>query len=175
MSPIRFEAKLLKINSWTILKLPKTASLKLPSRGMTMVEGTINGSFFKIPLEPDGQGGHWFKFENSMQKATGKNVGDKVSLSLEPAKDWPDPSVPEDLKKALTSAAKAKDLWTKITPNAHWDWIRWIQITKNLDTRKRRIEIALSKLKSGTRRPCCFNRNMCSITHVSKNGVLLQS
>jgi hypothetical protein len=35
MSTIRFEAKLFKIGSWTLLKLPKSASARLPSRGMT--------------------------------------------------------------------------------------------------------------------------------------------
>ncbi len=58
MSTIRFEAKLFKIGSWTLLKLPKSASAKLPSRGMTMVEGTINGFRFQAALEPDGKGSH---------------------------------------------------------------------------------------------------------------------
>ena len=33
MPTIRFEVKLFKINSWTILRLPESASAKLPSRG----------------------------------------------------------------------------------------------------------------------------------------------
>src|SRR5438034_148933 len=47
---IRFKAKLLrpteseKNGSWTFLVLPKNASAKLPSRGMTPIEGTINRS-----------------------------------------------------------------------------------------------------------------------------------
>ncbi len=47
MSTIHFEAKLFEINSWTILRLPESASAQLPSRGMTMVSGTINGAPFK--------------------------------------------------------------------------------------------------------------------------------
>lgn len=58
MSTIRFEVKLFEIDSWTIFKLPKSASAKLPSRGMTMVEETINGSRFQDTLEPDGKGSH---------------------------------------------------------------------------------------------------------------------
>ena len=63
-STIRFSAKLFrpkateKIGSWTLLTLPKNASAKLPSRGMTMVEGTINGFRFQAALEPDGKGSH---------------------------------------------------------------------------------------------------------------------
>ena len=43
MSTIDFEAKLFNIGAWILLRLPESASAKLPSRGMTMVEGTING------------------------------------------------------------------------------------------------------------------------------------
>lgn len=68
MSTIRFEAKLFEIDSWTILLLPKSASAKLPSRGMTMVEGIINGFPFKAVLEPDGRGSHWFRVDETLQK-----------------------------------------------------------------------------------------------------------
>jgi hypothetical protein len=47
MSTIDFEAKLFNIGAWILLRLPESASAKLPSRGMTMVEGTINGFAFK--------------------------------------------------------------------------------------------------------------------------------
>jgi len=55
MSTIRFETIPLKIGDWTIIKLPKSASAKLPSRGMALVEGTINGFRSKFVLEPDGK------------------------------------------------------------------------------------------------------------------------
>jgi hypothetical protein len=44
MSTIRFETTPLKIGDWTILRLPESASAKLPSRGMALVEGTISGN-----------------------------------------------------------------------------------------------------------------------------------
>lgn len=43
MVATKFEAKLFKIKDWTILRLPEDASAKLPSRGMTMVSGTLSG------------------------------------------------------------------------------------------------------------------------------------
>lgn len=54
MSTIRFEAELFRIGSWTILRLPKSASAQLPSRGMTMVEGTIDGFAFHAPAPRTG-------------------------------------------------------------------------------------------------------------------------
>ena len=44
---IHFNAKLFKIGSWTLLRLPKNASAVLPSRGMTMIEEPSMVSAFK--------------------------------------------------------------------------------------------------------------------------------
>ena len=174
MPAIRFEAKLFNIGSWTVLKLPASASAKLPSRGMTMVRGTINGVRFQTALEPDGKGSHWFKLDKTMCKAIGADVGDTVMLVIEPVKEWPEPKVPADLKDALAVVPQVHTLWMEITPGARWDWIRWIRSTKQSETRRRRIEVALSKLKAGDRRPCCFNRTVCTEPDVSNNGVLLE-
>jgi hypothetical protein len=95
-------------------------------------------------------------------------------MAVEPSKEWPEPEMPADLNKALASDPQANALWVKITPMAHWDWLRWIRATNNRETRSRRIEVALSKLRSGERRPCCFNRNLCTEPEVSKNGVLIE-
>ena len=173
MSTIRFKAKLFKIGSWILLRLPKSASAKLPSRGMTMVEGTINGFRFQAALEPDGQGSHWFRVNKTMREAAGADTGDTVTLAIEPAREWPEPKVPADLKSALAADPQAHTLWIDITPIARWDWIRWIGSTKQPETRRRRIENACAMLTAGKRRPCCFNRNLCTEPYVSNNGVFL--
>ena len=171
---IRFETTPLKIGDWTILRLPGSASAKLPSRGMALVEGTINGYHSKIVLEPDGKGGHWFRVDPGLREAAGIDDGDAVTLAVAPSKEWPELEVPADLNEALASDPQAKALWVKITPMARWDWMRWIRATNNRETRSHRIEVALSKLKAGERRPCCFNRNSCTEPEVSKNGVLIE-
>ncbi len=174
MPTIHFSAKLLTIDSWTILQLPKSTSAKLPSRGLVMAKGTLNGFPFQTPLEPDGKGSHWFRIEENLSKVAGARANDTVTLTVEPTKEWPEPKIPTDLKNALAGAPQANTLWNEITPMARWDWIRWIRSTKQTETRKRRIEVALSKLKSGIRRPCCFNRSQCTEPTVSNNGILLE-
>src|SRR4030095_13549575 len=103
MPKIRFHAKLTAVGSQTILRLPAAASSKLPSRGMSAVEGTFNGHAFQAPLEPDGMGSHWFRVSNTMLEAARAEVGDSVSVALEPMASWPEPRVPADLAEALAS------------------------------------------------------------------------
>ena len=172
-SKIRFKAKLFrpemeparpradqreKADAWTFLVLPKNASAKLPSRGMTAIEGTINGVPFQAMLEPDGQKSHWLKVTRKLREAAGADAGDVVALEIEPAAEEPETAVPADLRKALAAAAQARALWSDITPVARRDWIHWITSAKQPETRARRIKNACSMLAAGKRRVCCFDR-----------------
>jgi hypothetical protein len=169
---IQFDTTVISIDSTILLLIPREQSAKLPSRGQVMVRGTINSIKFESPLEPDGKGSHWLKIDEPLQKLLQTKVGDAVHVEMEPSKEWPEPKLPADLQKALSKDAKIRPLWDDITPMARWDWLRWINSTKSNATRQHRIEVAFSKLEKGSRRPCCFNRTMCTDPYVSKSGVL---
>ncbi len=172
-STIRCAATLYSIDKWTVLRLPKMASRKLPSRGQVAVRGTINGYEFQTVLEPDGFGGHWMTVDGKLQRSARVSAGHTVELDIEPREDWPDPTVPQDMKAALTAAPlKIQDLWNDITPMARWEWVRWVSATRNPDTRKRRVEVSISKMTSGKRRPCCFNLAACTDPDLSTSGRL---
>ncbi|MBJ7608346.1 MAG: DUF1905 domain-containing protein [Candidatus Dormibacteraeota bacterium] len=175
-STIRCDATLHAIDRWTILRLPATASEKLPPRGQVAVHGTLNGHAFQTVLEPDGSGGHWMRVEGRLQRTARVSAGDTVRVDIEPSQDWPEPTVPQDLKAALTAAPqKIQDLWKDVTPMARWEWVRWVNATSNRDTRKRRVEVSISKMSSGKRRPCCFNLAACTDPDLSRNGRLLEA
>lgn len=169
---ISFQTTLFAIGAWTILRLPESASAKLPSRGQTMVEGTINGYAIKTPLEPDGKWSHWLHLDKNMLRAINASAGDTVKVTLSPIKEWTEPDVPSDIQRAIDDDKQAHALWEDITPMARWEWVRSIRSTNRVETRDRRIAVAVSKMKSGERRPCCWNRNLCTEPVVSKNGVL---
>ncbi len=153
-----------KIGSGILLTLPKDVSAKLLSRGMALVKGTINGAPFQAVLEPDGKGSHWFQVSEAIREAANADVGDTVTLEIAPTKDWPEPKVPTDLAQALAADLSAQALWRAITPMARWDWIRWIGAARHPRTRQRRVDVAIDKLTAGKRRPCCFDRNQCTLT-----------
>lgn len=172
---IRFDGMLSTIDEWTILRLPEKASEKLPSRGQVAVRGTINGHEFQTVLEPDGDSGHWMMVDGKLRQIAGVSAGDTATLEIESTKDWPEPNLPQDLEAALAAAPqKIQDVWKDITPMARWEWVRWVNATQNPNTRKRRVEVSISKMNSGKRRPCCFNLAACTDPNLSKNGRLLE-
>jgi hypothetical protein len=170
---IRFAARLSTIDASTIVRLPKEASGRLLSRGQVAVQGSIKGHEFQTVLEPDGSKGHWMKLDQELRHAADIGAGDLVRVAIEATGDWPEPDVPSDLATALAAAPqKIREMWTDITPMARWEWVRWVRATANPATRKRRVEVSISKMNSGKRRPCCFDLSACTDPAVSKNGKL---
>jgi hypothetical protein len=179
-STIRFKANLSRpdatkeIGSWTLLTLPRNASEKLGLRGVTMVEGTINGFPFRVALEPDGEGSHWLKVNRAMQNAAGANAGDTVTVEITRVGEEPELRVPMELRKALATAPLAEALWACITPMARRDWILWISSTRQVETRAGRIKKACDMLASGKKRVCCFGGlNWLMKDHGTSGGVWL--
>ncbi len=64
--------------------------------------------------------------------------------------------VPADLRNALTSDPDALAKWNDLTPLARNEWICWVTSVKKRETRREHIERAISELKEGVRRPCCW-------------------
>ena len=172
MPVICFEAPVQRTGGSTILRLPEDASARLPSRGQVAVKGVMNGRAFQTVLEPDGRRGHWLKVDKKLRQALTVSEGDTMAVEVEPAKDWPEPDIPKDFQTALADAPDISELWKTITPMARWEWVRWINATKNPQTRERRVEVGVSKLRSGKRRPCCFDLASCTDPDLSKNGIL---
>lgn len=172
---LRFAATLDCIDDRGLLRLPEQISRQLPSRGQVAVQGTMNGQPFATVVEPDGRGGHWIDLDARLQQAANLSVGDSVLLELAVRKDWPEPVVPDDLNDALAAATAAiRHAWNDITPMARWEWVRWVNATKNPDTRRRRVEVTISKLDAGKRRPCCFDLSSCTDPELASSGKLRQ-
>jgi hypothetical protein len=148
-----------KDGSWAFLVLPKTASDKLPRRGRTSVEGTINGAPFQATLDPDGQLSHWLKVSKELREAASANIGDTVTVQVSPADPEPEPQPPDDLQEALAASPAARAGWEGTTTIARVDWIHWLESAKQAETRKRRVDNACDMLSSGKKRVCCFDQS----------------
>ncbi len=172
---ISFDATLYTLDRSTLLRLPQKASRMLPSRGQVAIDGTINGHAFQTVLEPDGNAGHWMKVDRKLQRSAAVRSGDTATVEVAPRDDWPEPDVPQDFAAALAEAPRSiQNLWKAITPMARWEWVRWINATPNPETRKRRVEVGISKMEGGKHRPCCFNRAACTDPELTRNGRLME-
>lgn len=107
----QFEAELLRPakpgtdTPWAFIVLPKDASAKLPRRGRTTVEGSINGRSFQATLEPDGQLSHWLRINEELLETADLNIGDMATFEIMSVAQEPEPEVPPDLQEALAEAA----------------------------------------------------------------------
>ncbi len=161
----RFKAKLLRPakpsgdTTWAFVVLPRNTSEKLPRRGRTTVDGTINGHHFQATLEPDGQLSHWLQVSRELCEAAGASIGDIVSLELIPVEMEPEPDVPPDFQEALAASPEACRVWNDTTTIARLDWIHWITSAKQIKTRAKRIDDACNMLASGKKRVCCFDQS----------------
>lgn len=173
VTPIEFSTQLEVINDRPLLRLPADASADLPSRGQVAARAHANGVDFTTVVEPDGMRGHWINVSDELVDQLRATADETVSVTLTPTKDWPETSIPADFGAALDDAPELTDVWAGLTPMARWEWVRWIRATKNADTRARRVEVAISKLESGKRRPCCFDLSSCTDPELSKSGKLL--
>jgi uncharacterized protein YdeI (YjbR/CyaY-like superfamily) len=65
-------------------------------------------------------------------------------------------ALPTDLREAVSASPKLAAFWNGLTPLARNEWICWVISGKKAETRGIRIKKALSKMKGGMRRPCCW-------------------
>ena len=169
-----FVATVHTVEGRLIIQLPLNVSNKLPSRGQVAARVVINGYPTDTVIEPDGRKGHWLAIDESLKKATKAKADEAMTVEIKLQNEWPEPEVPRDFQAALDAASSdIQASWHDITPMARWEWVRWINSTNVIDTRARRIEVSISKLNSGKRRPCCFNLASCTDPELSKSGKLI--
>ena len=179
MPTYTFKANTISYNETKIIKLPDDISDQLSSRGMNFAEIMIvmeKGNekdnlplTTQVPLEPDGNKSHWFYIPNILSERI--TQADVLDIELTPIEIWPTPSVPDDFIESLKSS-HLYDYFYDLTPKAQWEWMRWIQMTNNPDTRKKRITASMDKMHKGMKRPCCFDQTRCTDYGICRNGVL---
>lgn len=173
---IEFATELVSIDDTVLVRLPPDASRRLPSRGQVAVLATVGGHGVRTVVEPDGRRGHWIRVERSLQDSLGVGPGETVAVTVDVLPQWPEPAVPDDLAAELASAPEhIREIWRDITPMARWEWVRWVGATNNPATRQRRVEVTISKLDHGKRRPCCFDLASCTDPGVARSGKLRDS
>ena len=171
-APVHGRSEVRGIDQRLIIPLPEQASAALPSRGQVAAEAVLNGHELTTVIEPDGRKGHWLRVDPELREALELTVGSAVEFTLTPTTAWPEPEIPADLGAALAAAEDLEQTWSSITPMARWEWVRWVGATRSPDTRARRVEVSIDKLRGGKRRPCCFDLASCTDPELARSGKL---
>jgi uncharacterized protein YdeI (YjbR/CyaY-like superfamily) len=65
-------------------------------------------------------------------------------------------TVPEDLRKALSSNEKLLEAWNDLTPLGRNEFICWVMSVKKAETREHHTKRICNEVVEGKRRPCCW-------------------
>lgn len=64
--------------------------------------------------------------------------------------------LPVELRAQLKHDEMLLNNWQSLTPLGRNEWICWIESAKKSETRTKRLNRAISDIKNGNRRPCCW-------------------
>jgi hypothetical protein len=137
------------------VRVPIPAAVARELGTLETVEGTINEHPFRAALERDENGAPFVRVNRAMLRGSSARAGDTVLLALL----GPEPKLvlAADVRAAMQASPAATALWNDLTDIARRDYVRWVDATKDPQTRARRIRRTVEQLAEGKRRPCCFN------------------
>lgn len=147
MSLQKFKAKLEKMGSWVVVKVPFDVKKTYGSAGYVRVKVTIEHLSLKTSLMPMGEGVHCFPVKADMRKEMGKNSGDTVNVVLEKDPEERIIEMPVELKGALKASKEAKKLFDSYTPAVRREYCKYIAEGKKKETREKRAVDVVLKLE----------------------------
>ena len=132
-----------------LVPVPREVAARLGLKGMPKVQAVIAGHPYRGSLMPMGDGTYCLGVLKSIQEAAGVGQGDSVTieLALDAAPRTVD--VPSDLAKALARDKKAAAAWDALSYTNKKEAGRAIEEAKRPETRERRLDGVLRKLRSG--------------------------
>ncbi|MGQ0602426.1 MAG: DUF1905 domain-containing protein [Anaerolineales bacterium] len=168
-----FTAKLERFpgtGTWVYASLPFDAVKVFGAKGQLKVKGTLDGAQFRSSLMPHGDGRHFIVVNKAMRAAAfhaagepllrfslaseagaaaKAEVGDTVTLMLEPDAAPRIVTAPKDLQKALNANKAAKAAFGKLPYSHQKEYVEWIESAKKAETRLRRVASAVDKIAGG--------------------------
>jgi hypothetical protein len=138
--------------AWTCLCVPFDVQKEFQSRARVSVCGTINGFAYRSSIFPMGDGAHMMMVNKSMQAGAKVSAGDSVRVTMERDDKPREVAMPPDLKKALARKATVRKFFASLAPSCKKEYVDWITGAKRDETRKARIQKAVTMLAASRKR-----------------------
>lgn len=112
------------------------------------VLATVNGYSWRTSVARMG-GEFLLGLNQAVRQEVGVEAGDEVAVKLELDNAPREVIVPEALESALAADAGAKAAFNALAYTHRKEYARWSEEAKREETRQRRVEQALTKLRAG--------------------------
>lgn len=148
-----FEARLQAADegdAWTLLPIPVEITEELGS-GRVAIKGAINGTSFRSSAFPTGDGTHHIMINKTLRSAAHVRPGDMVRVLIGRDDDPGAVDLPRELEAALAGDAGARTNFERLGNGARREFARWVDAAKKVDTRAKRAEQALARIREGKR------------------------
>ena len=110
---------------------------------------------WRINMMPAGDGSFYLYLHGDVRKASGKDVGDTVTVSVtfdERYRGGPAHPMPDRFRDALRKHSDAQRGWHDLPPSRQKEILRYLAGLKSADAKQRNIERALHVLAGGKAR-----------------------
>ena len=144
---MKFEVELTAHGAGAFIRVPRDVSAKLGFKGRPKVKAVIAGVPYRGSLMPMGDGTFGLGVLKSIQEAKGIDVGDVITVELEPDTEERTVEAPADLDAELSRDANAAAAWERLSYTNKKEIARSLEEAKRPETRERRLKAALAKLR----------------------------
>ena len=131
----------------TLVPVPKDVATKLGLKGMPKITAKIAGIPYRGSLMPMGDGTYCLGVLKSIQEQAGVGQGDAIAIELELDTEARTVTVPADLAQALAGDRTASLAWDSLSYTNRKEIARSLEEAKKPETRARRLEAALQRLR----------------------------
>lgn len=121
-------------------------------RARCPVRVTINDHTWRTTTQVYGDDYHIIVNADA-RSAASVDAGDSVRVQVKKDDTVRTTEVPPELAVRLRTDAEAKDAFEALAPSHRREYARWVGEAKLPQTRVRRAEVAMERLKTGVRRP----------------------
>ena len=140
--PQRFTATLRTLAVNYCVDVPAEASRALagdPPERHVRVEGTANGHPFRTRLTPRGGGAYRLFLGGDVRAAAGIGVGDEVTIEVARAGAPPAPTLPDDLREALSALDGGVEAFASLTDAQRTGMLAFVERARTVSTRARYV------------------------------------
>ncbi|HET6697159.1 MAG TPA: YdeI/OmpD-associated family protein [Gaiellaceae bacterium] len=117
-------------------------------RARPPVPVTIGGHTYRSTIAVYG-GRYFVPLNRQNREAAGVAAGDEVTVELEADTDERTVTVPDDLRAALDGDEPARAAFDALSYTHRREYVEWIAEAKRQETRRRRVEQTVERLRSG--------------------------